>query len=151
MSDFVKELRKIVGHAPLTIPHSVVVVFNKDNQVLLEERSDDGYFDFPGGGRELTETEEDAAFRELKEETGLTATRIVFFKTYTGEITHYVYFNGDEIYGIDSVFICREYEGELTPQKEEVKSLKFYDLNNMPEKMSISNKQIVKDLINQKK
>ena len=148
MSDYIKEQRKIVGHAPITIPHAVVVLFNKEGQVLLEERADDGYFDFPGGGVDQGEEVIDAAKRELLEETGLIANKLELFKVYTGEITHYVYFNGDEIYGIDSVFICEDYSGTLKPQKEEVKELKFYDLNNLPNKMSIRNKQIVVDLLN---
>lgn len=148
MSDYIKELRKKVGHQPITIPHSVVILFNERNEVLLEERADDGYFDFPGGGKDPNESEEEAARRELLEETGLIANKLELFKVYTGEITHYVYFNGDEIYGIDSVFICRDYSGELKPQLEEVKRLRFFDLNNMPEKMSIRNKQIIKDLLN---
>ncbi len=148
MGDYIKEQRKIVGHAPITIPHAVVVLFNKQGQVLLEERADDGYFDFPGGAVDPGEEVVDAAKRELLEETGLIANKLELFKVYTGEITHYVYFNGDEIYGIDSVFICKDYSGDLKPQKEEVKELKFYDLNNFPNKMSIRNKQIVEDLLN---
>ena len=134
----------------ITIPHSVVILFNKDNQVLLEERADDGYFDFPGGGLEEDEEPIDGAKRELLEETGLIADELELFKIYTGEITHYVYFNGNEIYGIDHIYICRKYHGELTPQLSEVKALKFYDLGNMPEKMSIRNKQIIKDLKDEK-
>ena len=133
---------------PLVLPHSVVILFNEKGQILLEERSDDGYFDFPGGGIDLKESAEEAASRELLEETGLVAKRLELFKVYSGEITHYVYFNGDEIYGVDLVYICKEYEGELKPQKEEVNRLLFMDLDNMPEKMSIRNKQIIIDLKN---
>lgn len=150
MDDYLKELRKRTNHMPLLLPHSVVVLFNNEGKVLLEERSDDGYFDFPGGGIDLKEEADDAARRELLEETGLIADNLKLFKVYSGEITHYVYFNGDEIYGIDLVYICDKYHGELTPQLEEVKSLKFYDLEQMPEKMSIRNKQIVKDLLKKK-
>ena len=146
MNDYLKELRKRTNHMPLVLPHSVVVLLNDKNEVLLEERADDGFFDFPGGGIDLKESAEEAAFRELKEETGLIAKKLEFFKLYSGEITHYVYFNGDEIYGVDAVYLCREYEGELTPQLEEVKSLKFYSLGNMPSKMSPRNKQIIIDL-----
>ena len=97
MKDYYKELRKRTGHMPMVLPHSVVLLFNDKNEILLEERSDDGYFDFPGGGIDLKESGEDAAKRELFEETGLVADELEFFKVYTGEITHYVYFNGDEI------------------------------------------------------
>ena len=145
--DYLKELRKKTNHMPLVLPHSVVVLFNEEGKVLLEERADDGYFDFPGGGIDLKESAEDAAIRELKEETNLDADELELFKVYSGEITHYVYFNGDEIYGVDLIYLCYKYHGEMIPQKEEVKSLAFYDLHNMPNKMSIRNKAIIKDLL----
>ena len=139
MGDYLKDLREKTNHMPLLLPHSVVVLFNEKNEVLLEEREDDGYFDFPGGGIDLKEEASEAAKRELLEETGLEAIELEFFKLYSGEITHYVYFNGDEIYGMDAVYICKKYKGEM-------KALKFYSLDNMPEKMSIRNKQIIIDL-----
>ena len=71
--DYLKELRKRTDHMPLVLPHSVVILFNEKGEVLLEERADDGFFDFPGGGIDLKESAEDAARRELKEETGLIA------------------------------------------------------------------------------
>ena len=147
MSDYIKELREKVGHMPLVLPHAVVILFNENHEVLLEERSDDGYFDFPGGGIDLKESGEEAAKRELEEETGLIADKLVLFNVYTGEITKYVYFNGDVIYGVDLVYLCDKYHGELKPQLEEVKRLRFYSLDNLPNKMSIRNKQIVKDLL----
>ena len=150
MSDYLKDLREKTGHMPLLLPHSVVLVINNQNEILLEERSDDGFFDFPGGGIDLKETAEEAAARELKEETGLIANRLELFKVYSGEITHYVYFNGDEIYGVDCVYIWGDYLGELKPQLSEVKRLFFCSLDKMPEKMSPRNKQIIKDLQSQK-
>ena len=128
MGDYLKELREKTDHMTLVLPHSVVLLFNDKGEVLLEERADDGYFDFPGGGIDLKETAEEAAARELKEETGLVALELEFFKLYSGEITHYTYFNGDEIYGVDAVYIFRKYEGKLNPQLEEVKGLKYYTL-----------------------
>ena len=146
MGDYLKELREKTNHMTLVLPHSVVILFNKRGEVLLEERADDGFFDFPGGGIDLKETAEEAAIRELKEQTGLIALELEFFKLYSGEITHYKYFNGDEIYGVDAVYICRKYGGKLDPQQEEVKGLKFYSLDHMPDKMSPRNKQIIIDL-----
>ena len=149
MGDYLKELREKVGHMPLVLPHAVVLLFNEQGEVLLEERSDDGYFDFPGGGIDPKESGEAAAKRELEEETGLIADELRLFNVYTGEITKYVYFNGDVIYGVDLVYLCDKYHGEMKPQLEEVKKLKFYKLDNLPSKMSIRNKQIIKDLLKQ--
>ena len=146
--DYYKELRKRTGHMPLVLPHSVVVLFNEKGEVLLEERKDDGYFDFPGGAIDLKETMEEAASRELLEETGIIADELELLKVYSGEITHYVYFNGDEIYGVDAVYLCHKWHGELKPQLSEVKALKFYSLEDMPDKMSKRNKQIIIDIKN---
>ena len=129
-----------------TIPHSVVILINKNNEILLEERLDDGYFDFPGGGVEDDEGFENAARRELLEETGLYADELELFKIYTGDITYYKYWNGNEIYGIDYIYICRNYHGDLSPQETEIKSLQYCPLDKMPEKMSKRNKQIIQDL-----
>lgn len=148
--DYVKEIRKHVKDIPLLIPHSVVLLFNENNEVLLEERLDDGYFDFPGGALDLKETLEEAAARELEEETGLIADELVLFKVYSGEITYYRYYNGDEIYGVDAVYISRKYHGELKPQVEEVKRLLFCPIDKLPSKMSKRNLEIVKDLLNKK-
>ena len=148
MSDYIKDLREKTNHMPLVLPHSVVVLFDENNKILLEERADDGYFDFPGGSIDLKESAEEAAARELNEETGLVADELVLFKVYSGEITHYVYFNGDEIYGVDLVYLCHKWHGELNPQVEEVRNLKFYDIDHMPNKMSKRNKQIIIDLKN---
>ena len=147
MADYLKELRNKTGHMPLLLAHSVVVLFNEEGKVLLEKRSDDSFYDFPGGGIDLKETAKEAAKRELFEETGLVADELELFKVYSGEVTHYVYFNGDEIYGVDLVYLCNKYHGELNPQLEEVKGLKFYDLNKLPQKMSLRNKKIVEDLL----
>ena len=130
-----------------TIPHSVVVVLNENNEILLEERLDDGFFDFPGGGVDDDEGFENAARRELLEETGLTADELELFKIYTGDITYYKYYNRNEIYGIDYIYLCRKYHGELKPQPEEIKALLYRSIEDMPEKMSKRNKQIIKDLL----
>lgn len=146
--DYIKDLRKHVGHKTLLIPHSVVLVL-KDNKVLIEERSDDGMYDFPGGGIDVDEDAEDAAKRELLEETGLEAISIKFFRLYSGSITHYVYANGDEISGVDAFYIVDRYLGKLNPQKEEVNSLFFMNIDDIPlNKLNPRNKQVLIDLKN---
>ena len=146
MEDFIKKVRKVIGHEPMLLPHAVVILFNKQNEILIEVRADDGYLDFPGGTVDMNEEVIMTAKRELFEETGLIADELEPFNIYSGEITRYQYTSGDITYGVDVVYICKKYHGELKPQQEEVKELRFMKLSDIKGKLSPRNKQIVKDL-----
>ena len=78
--DYISKIRKHLGHEPILIPHAVAIVFNEQNDVLIEVRQDDGFLDFPGGAIDIAEEVEDALKRELFEETGLIADEIELFK-----------------------------------------------------------------------
>ena len=60
---------------------STGVAIVKDGQILLVRRSIDdflgGYYEMPGGGVDDGETIEQAAMREVKEETGLVPYRVI--------------------------------------------------------------------------
>lgn len=146
MDDYIKKIRQYIGHEPMLIPHAVVIVLNNENEVLIEERADDGYLDFPGGAIDINETVEDAAKRELYEETGLIAEDLQEFKIYSGEITKYTYFSGDVIYGVDIFYICRKWYGKIKPQLIEVSTLKFMKIDEIAGPLSIRNQQVIKDL-----
>jgi 8-oxo-dGTP pyrophosphatase MutT (NUDIX family) len=70
------------------------------------------------------------------EETGLTANSLELFGVFSGEDTHYIYPNGDEVSNVDIVFICRDYSGELIQQEEEVEQLKFFDIEELSKQIS---------------
>ena len=144
---YIMDLRQELGHRALIMAGACVLFVNEKNEILLQLREDNGFWGYPVGSMELGESFEECAKREAFEESGLIADELEYFDTESGESTHYIYPNGDEIYVAGIVFLCRKYHGEMKPQKEEVESLKFYDLNNLPDKMSIRNKQIVKDLL----
>lgn len=146
MEDYIEKVRKIIGHEPMLLPHAIVVVFDNEGKVLIETRADDGYLDFPGGTIDIGEEVEAAAKRELFEETGIVADELKLFNIYSGEITKYQYFNEDIIYGIDIVYLCYKYHGELKAQPEEVSELKFMKLDDIKGKLSPRNIQIIKEL-----
>ena len=144
--DYIKQIRKLIGHEPMLIPHAVVILFNEENKVLFEVRADDGYLDFPGGSVDMAEEVIETAKRELYEETGLIADELELFDVYSGPITKYTYFNKDVIYGVDTFYVCKKYHGELKPQQEEVKELVFLDINDVKGKLSPRNKKVIEDI-----
>ena len=136
MSSYIMDLRKVVGHRPLLQVGASVIVVDKENRVLLQLRSDNHCWGYAGGSVELDEVVEEAAKRELYEETGLIARRLELFGVFSGPDTHYVYPNGDEVSNVDVVYACREYTGELTCQAGEVDELRFFALDEIPENLS---------------
>lgn len=133
---YVSELRKYVGHKPIMHPAASVIVENESGQILMQKRADNGAWGYCGGAVELFEKTEDAAARELLEETGLTAEDLELFGVFSGEELHYIYPNGDEVSTIDILYICRKYSGSLRCQREEVTELRFFDIDDLPENIS---------------
>ena len=70
MSNYIMDLRAIVGHRPLLQVGASVIVVDSENRILLQLRSDNHCWGYAGGSVELDEVVEDAAARELYEETG---------------------------------------------------------------------------------
>ena len=136
MSDYIMDLRKIVGHRPLLQVGASVIVEDEDNRILLQLRRDNHCWGYPGGSVELDEEVENAARRELFEETGLIAHDLELFGVFSGKDLHYIYPNGDEVSNIDIVFLCKHYSGTLTPQKDEVDDLQFFSIETIPDNIS---------------
>ena len=135
MSNYTTELRKSIGHATILQVGASVIVEDNDGKVLLQLRKDTSTWGYSGGGVELDEVIEDAATRELYEETGLTAKSLELFKIFSGPETHFIYPNGDEVSNVDIIYICKDYEGTLKCQEEEVLDLKFFDIDEIPENL----------------
>lgn len=136
MSDYILGLRKLVGHRPLLQVGASIIVENTKGEVLLQKRADNHCWGYAGGSVELDEVVEDAARRELYEETGLIAQEMELFGVFSGKDMHYVYPNGDEVSNVDIVYLCREYEGALRCQEGEVEDLCFFPADALPENLS---------------
>ena len=133
---YILDLRKYVGHRPLIQVGASVIVEDPQGRILLQLRADNHCWGTCGGSIEPDERVEDAARRELFEETGLTADALTLFGVFSGPELHYVYPNGDEVSNIDIVFLCRSFTGELKPQADEVEKLRFFAIDEIPENLS---------------
>ena len=133
---YILDLRKYVGHRPLIQVGASVIVEDPQGRILLQLRADNHCWGTCGGSIEPDERVEDAARRELFEETGLTAEALELFGVFSGPELHYIYPNGDEVSNIDIVFLCRSFTGELKPQADEVEKLRFFAIEEIPENLS---------------
>ena len=147
MTEYIKTLRKIVGHMPILQCGASVIVENEQGEILLQLRKDNHCWGYPGGSVELDEVVEDAVKRELFEETGLIANELKLFGVFSGMDMHYIYPNGDEVSNIDIVYVCSSYSGVLKKQKDEVIDLKFFPLSDLPENLSPPNIKALKEYI----
>ena len=135
MLEYVRNMRRLIGHLPLLMCGASVIIFNQVGQVLMLKRTDNGCWCFPGGAMELGEKVEDVAKREAFEETGLTVTDLSIFGIFSGEDLRYVYPNKDEVYNVDAVFYSFDYEGELSIDHES-QQCGFFGLTDLPEAIS---------------
>ena len=133
MTEYIKYLRAYIGHQPILQVGASVIVEDENGRILLQKRTDNGCWGYHGGSVELDECVEDAAKRELYEETGLIADELQLWRVFSGPETHYVYPNGDEVSNVDLVFVCRKYHGDMRPQKSELSELRFFPPDQLPE------------------
>ncbi len=140
MSNYIMDLRSIVGHRTLLQVGASVIVEDENGRILLQRRMDNHCWGYAGGSVEIDEDVEETAKRELLEETGLFAQSLELFGVFSGKDMHYTYPNGDEVSNIDIVYICREYSGTLRCEKNEVEDLQFFPVSHIPENISPPNR-----------
>lgn len=129
--DYIKWLRSKVGHEKVILVFSGGCLFDDAGRVLLQRRGDSNKWGFPGGAIELGETPEQAAIRELREETGLDVAVESLIGIYTDSDMRYP--NGDEAHSICIVYKLRALSGELSCDNVETVELKYFDIDKLPE------------------
>lgn len=128
---YLSELRKIVGHRPLLTAGATVLVIN-NGEILLNLRSDTETWGIPGGGLELGESLEETAYRELNEETGLSAEKMTLLTVLSGKDYYFEYPNGDMLYSVISLFLAKNISGDLEITDGESLKLQYFHFDSLP-------------------
>jgi len=135
MRDYIKTMRKYIGHERLIVVGAGVVI-HKNGKVLLQKRKDNGCWAMHGGGLEPGETTEETAKRELFEETGLVANALEFAGVFSGPDLLYTYPNGDMVAIIAVAYLCDDFCGEMKVNADEATDLQWFDIDDLPESIS---------------
>lgn len=146
--EYIKKLRKAIGHEPIIICACGCLIFNENGQLLLQRRSDDNLWGNPGGSMELGETIYDTVIREIKEETNIEIKQsdLKIFNIYSGEEQHHIYPNDDEAYFVNIIFETHIMNFNLKVDSES-KELKFFDLDNLPSNITKPFESVKRDLL----
>lgn len=110
-----------------------VGVFVRDAQgrVLLEKRSDSGLWGAPGGRIEPGESIQQAAVREVMEETGLTIGPLRLIGAYSNPQERIVTYPDNVVHLVDVVMEAEVVGGELTLSSES-EQLQFFAPDALP-------------------
>jgi 8-oxo-dGTP pyrophosphatase MutT (NUDIX family) len=133
--EYYKYLRQYVGHRPIILPGSVVIILNEQNEVLLQKRHD-GCWGLPGGLMDLGESFEEVAKREVFEETGLVVENLNLLNVFSGSEYFLRVSNGDELYSVTAVYYTRDVSGDLKIDYSESEIMQYFSLNNLPNELT---------------
>lgn len=150
-SDEIIELSNIIGYPVFTrmcmgeLNHKFVllqdgaaaIIVNNEGQILLQKRTDKDTWGLPGGCQELGESFKDTIIREIKEETNLNVEEkdLELIDIVSGQSRRNSYPNGDVVINNTAFYLVKKYTGELK-WDEESKELKFFNLDDIPEKQN---------------
>jgi ADP-ribose pyrophosphatase YjhB (NUDIX family) len=134
MGDYIKKIRQKIGNEKFIHPGARIIVENKNNEILIIERADNGNFGLPAGAIEENETIEECIIREVLEETGIQIISLEVIGISSNPVRETVeYKNGDKIQYFTVEFYSNDWRGEIkSTQDDEVKRSKFISREDLP-------------------
>lgn len=145
MEDYIKKVRRKVGHDELILNYAGCIILDENNRLLLQKRADCGKWGFLGGMVEFGESVAETAVREVKEESGLDVEITSLYGVYSKYFAEYT--NGDKAQPIVHLFKAKIIGGELIDKNNETLELKFFDLNDIPPLFCTQHQDALEDII----
>lgn len=145
MDNYIKKVRKRFGHDELILNYAGCIIFDGEDRLLLQKRSDCNQWGFLGGMVEYGESVAEAAIREVKEESGLDVEVTSLYGVYSKYFAEFT--NGDKAQPIVNMFKAKIIGGEIIKENDETLELKFFDLDNIPPLFCKQHQDILDDII----
>ena len=125
MNEYIKNLRKFVGHECIFAPGVRAIVLNEAGEVLLQKRTDMGSWGLPAGGLELHESAMDALRREVEEETGLRVEIVKLLGVYSDPA------RDPRGHSVSAVYVAKPIGGELRANTDAAEVRVFPDVSKI--------------------
>lgn len=129
--DFIRMLRATAGHQLLWLPGVTALVFDDQDRVLLNRRSDTRRWSVIGGIPEPGEQPAVCAVREVYEETAVRCSveRVVLVQA----LSPVTYDNGDVCQYMDITFRCRAVGGDARVNDDESLEVGWFAVDALPD------------------
>lgn len=144
MESYITSLRKKVGHDRLILCYAGCIIEDSKGRFLLQKRADCNKWGFLGGMIELGESAEEAAIREIKEESGLDVEITSLYGVYSKYFDECA--NKDKTQSVVIVFRANIVGGDLIDSNEETKELRYFSLDEMPVLFNKQHQDMLDDL-----
>ena len=148
--EYYKEIRKLIGHRPLMLVGSGVILY-QGRKILLQRRADDNTYGKHGGIMDIEERAEDACRREVLEEIGLSVGKLTLFGVYTGPEMTVCYPNGDIANYTDIVYVSDDFDGTPILSDGEAAELCWFDVDELPDNLHPTDRKPILDFVNRLK
>lgn len=138
MNLYHRDIRQYIGKRSMIRVKAAVVAQNESGEILLLKRQGKDVWGLPIGNLKPGESMEDAAARELWEESGLTADAMRLIDLISGPQYMKKYRNGDEEYYVIGVYSASGLRSAIELPPESDISLKYFNLDLLPPMDSIT-------------
>lgn len=117
---------------PFILPTASVILIDAVGRILLQHRSDNGFWGLPGGAMEVGESFEETARREVLEETGLVVGKLELLYLHSGRQTFWEYPDGNQVYMAGVIFKTTCFTGELLADRAESLAVEWFATDALP-------------------
>lgn len=144
--------RPLPGMPTVIRPGTCAAVFNERGEILLQKRSDNGFWSMPGGGVDPGESVEQGALREVWEETGLRVRMVRLVGVYSDPHNYMVtrYPDGNIVHNVSLCFVCERVSGTLQISHEST-DIGYFPITALPEPMMPSHRIRLQDVLAQQR